>query len=77
MLELRHPSVDGHVVTPTPLTLNRVRLGKEARQRAATDMRRRHGWTKAEMRCFYDRLIHHEKLKTGRSVVDAIGQAGR
>ncbi len=64
-------------MTPTGIPLYRIRLGKVARQRAAAELRRQHGWTKPEMYRFYDRLIHHEKLKLGRSVVDAVGQASR
>jgi hypothetical protein len=50
---------------------------REARQRVAAEMRRRRLWTKAETRAFYDRLVHHDKLRLGRAVIDAISQAGR
>ncbi len=50
---------------------------KQARHRVAAEMRRLNGWSRAESRGFYARLVHHDKLRRGRALVHALGMPGR
>lgn len=65
-------------VEPLPARHLRDRQAeRQARREVVAELRRRYGWSKAESRGFYDRLVHHDRLRRGRAIVHALGMPGR